>query len=303
MPVVNFWRSLLILGGVASAVWLGQQAAIAQIIPDTTLGNEASVVMPDIPVRGESAELIEGGATRGVNLFHSFAEFNVAELQRVYFANPAGIENILGRVTGSNASNLLGTLGVDGSANLFLLNPNGIVFGPNAQLDITGSFFVSSAEAFDFNGQLFSATNPQAPTLLTVSLTPGLQYSAAQRSEIRNQASLSVGQDLQLNAVNLDLSGQLNAGGNLTLQAQDTVQIRDNATNPFIASAGGELRLQGNDSVDIFALNHPDSALVAGGDLLLRSANPVIGDAYFWSGGNFGVEQLDGSANSLLSPN
>ncbi|NEQ10889.1 MAG: filamentous hemagglutinin N-terminal domain-containing protein, partial [Moorea sp. SIO4E2] len=72
-------------------------------------------------------------------------DFNVEELQRVYFANPAGIENIISRVTGTNPSSILGTLGVDGAANLFLLNPHGIIFGANAQLDIQGSFVASTA--------------------------------------------------------------------------------------------------------------------------------------------------------------
>ncbi|NEQ31337.1 MAG: filamentous hemagglutinin N-terminal domain-containing protein, partial [Leptolyngbya sp. SIO4C5] len=296
-------RSLALLFFAVFTALVSEERAIAQITPDATLGSEASVVSPDADVRGGSADLIQGGAVRGVNLFHSFADFNVAELQRVYFANPTGIENILGRVTGSSVSNILGTLGVDGSANLFLLNPNGIVFGPNAQLDITGSFLASTADAFDFNGQLFSATDPTVPTLLTVSLTPGLQYSAAQRGEIRTQAVLAAGQDLRLDGVNLDLSGELTAGRDLVLQAQERAQIRDSAASPFIAAAGGELEIQGNEQVDIFALAHPGSGLFAGSDLILRSGSPVIGDGYFWSGDSFRVEQLDGSANSLLSPN
>ncbi|WP_293082247.1 filamentous hemagglutinin N-terminal domain-containing protein, partial [Moorena sp. SIO4A1] len=88
--------------------------ALADIVPDLTLGSEGSVVIPNTTVRGEIGDVIEGGATRGANLFHSFQEFNVGELQRVYFANPSGIENILTRVTGGNLSNILGTLGVDG---------------------------------------------------------------------------------------------------------------------------------------------------------------------------------------------
>ncbi|NJL41989.1 MAG: filamentous hemagglutinin N-terminal domain-containing protein, partial [Leptolyngbyaceae cyanobacterium SM1_4_3] len=77
---------------------------LAQITPDDTLGAEGSRVRPNATVDGRPADLIEGGATRGINLFHSFQEFNVEEQQRVYFDNPAGIDNIFSRVTGGNPS-------------------------------------------------------------------------------------------------------------------------------------------------------------------------------------------------------
>ncbi|NET62834.1 MAG: filamentous hemagglutinin N-terminal domain-containing protein, partial [Symploca sp. SIO2E6] len=135
----------------------GYQPAAAQLMPDNTLGAENSVVVP-MPLLDE----IQGGAVRGANLFHSFLEFNVEAGRSVYFANPAGIQNILTRVTGNNASDILGRLGVDGNANLWLLNPNGINFGPNASLDVRGSLVVSTAEEIGLgpNGK-FSATNPQ----------------------------------------------------------------------------------------------------------------------------------------------
>lgn len=277
---------------------------LAQIKPDTTLGAEHSILTPNTNVRGFPAELIEGGATRGANLFHSFQDFNVGNAQRVYFANPAGIENILSRVTGNNLSNILGTLGVDGGANLFLLNPNGIIFGQNAKLDIAGSFVASTAKSLVFgNGSTFSATNPQAPPLLSVNLTPGLQYGANQpKGTITNSGNLAVGQDLTLSADNLDLQGQLQAGRDLTLQAQDAVRVRDTIANRLIASSGGKLLVEGNQLVDIFALNHPNSGFFSGGDMVLRSANTVAGDAHYWSGGSFRIEKLDGSLGNLNSP-
>ncbi|MGH2415724.1 MAG: filamentous hemagglutinin N-terminal domain-containing protein, partial [Microcystaceae cyanobacterium] len=217
---------------------------------------------------------------------------------------PAQIENILSRVTGNNPSNLLGTLGVLGNANLFFINPNGILLGPNAQLDIRGSFVASTANSIVFNnGFEFSATNPVAPPLLAINITPGLQYGTNHPgSTITNAGNLSVGQDLTLSAGNLDLQGQLYAGRDLTLQAWDTVRVRDSALAPFIAAAGGQLLLQGNQSVDIFALNHPNSGLFSGGNMVLRSANTVGGDAHYWSGGNFRIEKLDGSLGKLYSP-
>ncbi|NEP14884.1 MAG: filamentous hemagglutinin N-terminal domain-containing protein [Symploca sp. SIO2C1] len=283
---------------------LAVHPAIAQIIPDRTLRNEGSVVIPNVEVRGLPAELIEGGALRGANLFHSFTEFNVGNGQRVYFANPVGIENILSRVTGNNLSQIFGTLGVDGGANLFLLNPQGFIFGEKAQLDIAGSFVGTTADSLLFeNGTKFSATEPEAPPLLRINVPLGLQYGANPPGRtIANEGNLAVGQDLTLVGGNLDLQGQLQAGRDLTLQATDTVKVRDSAVNPFIAAAGNQLLIQGNQQVDIFTLNHPHSGFFSGGDMVLRSPSPVGGDAHYWSGGNFRIEQLDGSLGNLSSP-
>lgn len=295
---------LTVIGATILITFPGNRT-FAQITPDVTLGAESSVIKPNTAVRGIPADLIEGGALRGTNLFHSFQEFNVGNGQRVYFANPTGIENILSRITGNNLSKIFGTLGVDGSANLFLLNPNGIIFGQNARLDIAGSFVASTANSFVFENALeFSATNPKAPPILTIKVTPGLQYGLNQpKATIANAGSLAVGQNLTLAAGNLDLQGQIQAGKDLTLQAEDTVKVRDSVVNPFIASAGGKLLVQGNQIVDIFALNHPNSGFFSGGDMVLRSPNAVMGDAHYWSGGSFRIEQLNGNLGDLNSPN
>ncbi|MEW6494828.1 MAG: filamentous hemagglutinin N-terminal domain-containing protein, partial [Cyanobacteriota bacterium] len=287
------------------AIAFSEKSALAQIVPDSTLGAENSIVTPSINVGGRTADRIDGGAVRGANLFHSFSQFNITDGQQVYFANPSGIENILSRVTGNNVSNILGTLGVLGNANLFLINPNGIVFGPNARLDIAGSFVASTANSLVFeNNFTFSATSPEAPPLLSINLTPGLQYGANQpQTTITNTGNLVVGQNLTLSAGNLNLEGQLQAGGDLRLRAQDTVQVRDSATTPFIASAGGKLLVQGDRRLDIFALNHSASGFFSNGDMVLRSTNPVEGDAHYSTGGNFEIEQLDGNVGNLYSPN
>jgi len=173
-PFLGTWKLLLLSSLFFLAVGNKVQG---QIVPDRTLGPESSVITPNVTVRGEPADLIEGGAIRGENLFHSFSEFNVDQLQRVYFANPASIENIIHRVTGNNISQILGTLGVDGSASLFLINPNGIIFGPDARLDVSGSFIGSTANSVEFDSYQFSATNPEAPPpLLTINVPLGLQY-------------------------------------------------------------------------------------------------------------------------------
>jgi filamentous hemagglutinin family protein len=298
------WLSLAVLLTI-SEPFVASNRTLAQITPDATLGTERSVVTPNVNIRGLPAKHIDGGATRGTNLFHSFSDFNVGEGLRVYFSNPVGIENILTRVTGNNLSTILGTLGVDGSANLFLLNPNGIIFGANAKLDIAGSFVASTANGVVFdNGFTFSTTNPQAPPLLTINVPLGLQYgSNPSGATIANSGKLTVGQNLGLAADNLNLQGQLQAGGHLALLALNTLQVRDNITQPFIAKAGGQMVVQGNQMVDIFALNHSESGFFSGGDMVFRSANTVIGDARYSTGGSFQIEGLDGTLKDLSSPN
>ncbi|MEH2182734.1 two-partner secretion domain-containing protein [Nostoc sp.] len=188
------WHSYLlgifsIIGVLAHGIFCCENHALAQITPDGTLGNNSSKITPNVNIKGSAADRIDGGAVRGANLFHSFQEFNVGESQRVYFANPTGISNIFTRVTGSNISNILGTLGVNGGANLFLINPNGILFGNNARLDVAGSFVASTANSFVFgNGLEFSATNPQTPSSLLTVNPSALLFNQLQAGRIENSS-------------------------------------------------------------------------------------------------------------------
>ena len=192
--------------------------ADAQVIPDDTLGAERSEVTP----RAAGGLQVEGGAIRGESLFHSFAEFSIDVSEVVYFANPAAIETILGRVTGDVRSDILGTLGVDGNASLYLINPNGIVFGPDAQLDIAGSLFVSTVPSLDLgSGISFSAVEPTTVPLLTISVMPGLPLEQdLSGGIISNGATLSVGDELTLASGMIELEGGLlEANGNLLMRA------------------------------------------------------------------------------------
>ncbi|MBN3939491.1 filamentous hemagglutinin N-terminal domain-containing protein [Nostoc sp. NMS9] len=166
-----------VLAELTVGIALSEKPAFAQskIIPDNSLGAESSGVVPFDSV-GFPIDVINGGAIRQANLFHSFQEFNVGKLRGVYFRNPSNdIQNILARVTGQNRSDIFGTvgifnaIGVTSNPNLFLINPNGIVFGKNASLDVGGSFIATTANAVQLSNKgLFSASEPETSNLLTV---------------------------------------------------------------------------------------------------------------------------------------
>jgi filamentous hemagglutinin family protein len=367
---------------------------------------------------------ITGGTPAGANLFHSFQQFGLSQGQIANFLSNPSIQNILGRVTGGDASVINGLLQVTGgNSNLYLINPSGIIFGPNASLNLPAAFTATTANGIGFgcgsggvgcggwldaiarndyatligtpNGFAFSALQPgaivnagnlavgqgQHLTLLggtvvnlgtlsapggnlivaavpgqnLIRLTPpesllSLEFSPlppASSSAPSTPPSLPqlltggnlgnasgvmvqpdgsvqlVGSELQVRSGDV-VAGNATAGhatvmatnnltiapastlqttGNLTLWAGDTVKIQDSLPSPVLLQAGGRLLIQGNQGIDTSALNHPGSGLFSGGDLILRSPSPVVADAHYTAGGNFRVEQLDGSLGSLFSPN
>ena len=131
-------KGLYLFSSLLFCLFTTSKSAIAQSI-------QTDGTTPTQPGSCSGDCLIEGGLQQGNNLFHSFEKFNVDQGATVLFQDP-GVANILSRVTGNELSEILGTLGISGGdANLFLLNPNGIIFGQDSSLDLNGSFLATTA--------------------------------------------------------------------------------------------------------------------------------------------------------------
>ncbi|MEM7794746.1 MAG: filamentous hemagglutinin N-terminal domain-containing protein [Cyanobacteria bacterium P01_C01_bin.118] len=276
-----------------SGVWLASsiffytlllpEIASGQVVPDgSTPTPDPGPCLMSCTVTGGTAD------SNNTNLFHSFSQFSIPDGGVVIFDHPPTIRNLITRVTGDNLSAVNGTIRTDTASdtNFFLLNPSGIIFGPNSSLDIGGSFVATTANALQFGTQgNFSADDITGDlTLLTVNPSAFLfsqtdpQPITSQASTAFNPITSSLGLSVPENKSLLLVGGDVNVE-----PSPDEITGSSTITIP-----GGRLELGGildRGSVELtidgesFSLTYPEDKLLANVSLnnfaQLRAFNPL----------------------------
>ncbi|MEZ5728229.1 MAG: filamentous hemagglutinin N-terminal domain-containing protein [Burkholderiaceae bacterium] len=275
--------------------WVAPTAA--QVVLDGSVGPGGALTGPDYRI---DAAL---GAQRGSNLFHSFERFGLASGERAVFAGPNGISNIIARVTGGTSSRIDGTLASEiAGANLFLLNPAGIAFGPNASISIPGGLYLSTANRLLFtDGTHFDTDGGTAPLLSSappsafgfVDARPmDIRFSGVHRSDTNAPfgpgAGAAPGADLHVSAGNIDLEDGIDASGarvagqlvstvgHLTLHAiggPGEVAITPNPAAP----ANGRVAIGGSSRV---LQQDGRGILIRGGEILVSDSASIVSRSY-----------------------
>ncbi len=279
------------------AGWLGTTMNVhAQITPDTTLP-----ITTIVNTVGTNAN-ITGGTQFGNNLFHSFVQFSIdgRSITSAGFVNP-GVTNIISRVTGGTISHINGIISA-GNANLFLINPSGIIFSPQGKLENVGSFVGTTADSLKFqDGSEFSAKNP-APPLLNMNVPVGLQFGATPGSIIvegigQSQGFALASFDNSLNPVQVSPNQTLALiGGNVQVNG-GILQAPGGKVELAGVGGGGQIELNPD-----FSLNLPDGVPRGDVSLINRAAVNVLNTVTGYGGGiNIQGDNILLAAESLLS--
>ena len=233
-------RALLLSNVMLLVALLGSSQG--QITLDGSLGSRGALRGPHYTISDSVGQL------RGANLFHSFGHFNLAQGESATFTGPNTIANILSRVTGGSPSSIDGTIRspIPG-AHLYLLNPSGVLFGPNARLDVRGSFHVSTADYLRLaDGARFSARLSET-SVLSVAPPVAFGFLSPQPATIALQGStlhVPEGQTLSVIGGDIEIRGNVSptAFGGFSFE-RPTLEAPTGRINLASVAAAGEVGL------------------------------------------------------------
>ena len=235
--------------------------AQAEVITDGSLGARVELSGKDFQITPELGQQV------GNNLFHSFQNFNLSAGESATFSGANSVQNVIARVTGGQPSTIDGTLrSTIPNADLYFINPYGVMFGQNAKLDLQGGFHVSTADYLKLqDGGRFEARNP-SNSLLSVAPVTAFGFLTDSPAPITTQDSiLSVAPMKPLSLI----------GGNLQLTGTYPVQFDDqNIYATFATSllhtAGGQISLVAVGSAGEVMMNNDLTMTGRGGDITLN---------------------------------
>jgi filamentous hemagglutinin family protein len=302
---IIFFRKL----SVSIVLLLMTSTIHAEVITDGTFGSAAALPGPNYLISDHL------GQQRGSNLFHSFQDFNLQAFESATFSGPSSIQNIINRVTGGNPSQIDGLIrSTIPNADMYFLNPAGIMFGPNARLDIPNSLYISTADYLRLEDiGRFDATNPEN-SLLTVAPPSafGFLNTSPGRIEVNySQLVMPKEKTLALVGGDIDIKGE-------TLQISDSIQSKgflfsmDGHINLVSAASQGEISInpktilenafeklgkititdttEGTDNFYRSIANVDVSGFGGGGEIYIRSGQIVMDNGYVFAdsfgGGN-----------------
>ena len=211
---------------------LNSGIAQAQVVPDGTLPTGVEQL-------GNIYKITDGEKI-GNNLFHSFEQFSIPQGMKAIFENGLHIENIFTRVTGSEVSFIDGLLKTSGGANLFLMNPNGIVFGENARLDIGGSFLATTGNSIEFeDGNTFAVNSDNPNISISITLPVGVNFNGGNGSIIVNGGGNQIISDATFSPISFSRQPSgISVNNNLALVGNGI-----NLNGGVITSRGGKIDL------------------------------------------------------------
>jgi len=259
----------------------------AEITLDGTMGPSGNLPGPNYLI-DESM-----GSRHGSNLFHSFGKFNVLTGESATFSGQNSIENVIGRVTAGEQSYINGLLRCSIlDANLYLLNPEGFFFGPNAWLDINGSFHASSADYLRLSdGNIFYADPAKTSTLTTAppSAFGFLDNNPGGISIQESMLDVPTGESLSMVGGDIEITGgpfgYLYApGGRIYIVSAATAGEFVPDSNSATFADGGDIHISNSGYISTSG-DPAGNVCIRGGNLSLNNSNIFSSTFGFSDGG------------------
>ena len=262
------------------------------MISDGTVGTQVNLQDQTIA--------IQGGTALNGNLLHSFREFNVETGQTADFQAAEGTQHIISRVTGTNDSWIDGNIqSTTSDADLYLVNPNGVVFGKNASLNVNGAFHASTAHYVTLaDGQQVYADSNQGVTL-TVAAPEAFGFLDTNVGTIQvdsSQLSVKPGEDMSLvgGEINISSGARLQAaGGRIDLVAVDSVGEVQQTAEGITSTALTKANISVSDSI-LIVDNQADSQTV--GKIMMEGGQVTVIDGKLQVGNK---STIDATGNSM----